>query len=797
MPAKKYYTACSLNCPDICAFVVQVEGGRIVRLEGDRNHPYTLGRCCPKGYAHVLRMYSPDRILYPQRRQADGTFKRIAWNDALDEIAVDIDDARRKFGAQSVGIYCGSGNDGLAPKYASRFANTLGCRMIPGIVEICFEGAYEGARFNVGPFPPHELSDWANSRCIVVWGTNKFESSIHSKRVIKEATDHGARLIVIDPRKTPLAKIADIYTTIRPGTDGALALGIANEIIKRDLYDHEFVDRYVVGFEEYKRRVAEYDKRTVSEITWVDANTIEAIAHTFAVHGPGLLMTAPAGMNHYTNGTWAARAVHSLLAICGYLGVSGGGFQYLSSDRGPFQSSSITLADMLPSSVRPVVESGTHIPEYVLSHEESPLKVFIIQAASPITQWPNTKKTRAALERIPLKVCIDIEMTDTARLCDIVLPATTLFEHHNLMHSELHRIVQYAPKIVEPPGEARHELEIWKGIAEKLGLGKFFRLTELDAIKLALGGHDCEGITLDELKRHPGGMRTRSPAIPFADRHFLTPSGKVELYSKTLANLGYDPLPYHQEPAESPVSTPEIFRNYPLIMISGRLRNRLHSQYTTVEVGAEAKAYSECTTCQKCVKDCKDEAISLQSPSIEMIRRVSSENPETRAKMREKLSESVKGLAITGSEIVIAIPNSITGLQVPIWDPVKCIGCRECNLDICPFKVVTEPIRMPSMLQTPTHRTFLRMNPVAAERLGLSDGDSVRVESIRGAIEGIQLELTEDIDSRVVWASDGWWERDGNINLLTDDKHTAFGHTPGFNSVLVRVSRVEHGARQL
>ncbi len=768
--------------------MVHVEAGRVVRLEGDNNHPYTQGRCCPKGYAHVLRLYSQDRLLYPQRRQTDGTFTRISWDEALFEIASHIDGARKEFGAQSVGVYSGSGNDGLAPKYAARFANVLGCRMIPGIAEICFEGAYEGARFNVGPFPPHELSDWANSRCIIVWGTNKFESSIHSKRVIKEAVDRGAKLIVIDPRKIPYAKIADIYTTIRPGTDAALALGIANEIVKRELYNRDFVDRYVVGFEEYKRRVAEYDKRTVSEITWVDPNTIEAIAHTFATHGPSLIMTAPAGLNHYTNGTWAARAVHSLLAICGYLGVSGGGFQYISSDCGPFQSSSITLADMLPSSVKPVVESGTRIPEYVLSHEESPLKVFIIQAASLMTQWPNTRKTKAALERVPFKVCIDIEMTDTARMCDIVLPATTLFEHHNLMHSELHRIVQYAPKIVEPQGEARNELEIWKGIAENLGLGKFFRLTELDAIKLALQSHDCEGITLDELKRHPGGTRTKSAALPFADRRFLTPSGKVELYSKTLADAGFDPLPYHEEPAESPVSTPEVFKNYPLIMISGRLRNRLHSQYTTVEVGAEAKTYSECTTCQKCVKDCKDEAISMRSPSVEMIHRISSENPETHAKMREKLSETVKGLAVSGSERVIAIPDSMTGLQVPIWDPDKCIGCRECNLDICPFKVVTEPIRMPVMAETQTRRMFLMMNPVTARGLHLSDGDLVRIESVRGSLDRVRLEVTEDIDPRVVWASDGWWDRDGNINLLTDDKHTAFGYTPGFNSVLVRVS---------
>ncbi|MFX0108921.1 MAG: molybdopterin-dependent oxidoreductase, partial [Candidatus Hodarchaeota archaeon] len=263
-----------------------MEGGRIVRLKGDPNHQYTLGRCCPKGYAHVLRMYSEDRLRHPMRRKDDGSFIRIGWEDAFNEIAAQMIEARSQDGPQSVGVYSGSGNDGMAPRYAARFCNAWGNRMIPGIAEICFEGAYEGARFNVGPFPPHELKDWLNSKCIVIWGTNKFESGLHTKQIIQQAIENGAKLIVIDPRRTPHAKMADIYTTIRPGTDAALALCIANEIIKRDLYDHSFVDNYVHGFEEFKSRVSKYDKETVSELTWVSENLIEEISVTFASHGP-------------------------------------------------------------------------------------------------------------------------------------------------------------------------------------------------------------------------------------------------------------------------------------------------------------------------------------------------------------------------------------------------------------------------------------------------------------------------------------------------------------------------------
>jgi len=789
MTLREYYSACALNCPDICAFVVEVEDGRIVRVKGDPNHAYTLGRCCPKGYGHVQRMYSEDRLLHPLKKQSDGTFRKVSWTEALDAIAQRMNDAKKMFGHESVGIYSGSGNDGMAPRYAARFANAFGSRMIPGIVEICFEGAYEGARFNVGPFPPHELSDWANSNCIVVWGTNKFESGIHCKSVIQSAIDKGAKLIVIDPCRTPHAKMADIYTTIRPGTDGALALGIANEIIARDLHDHEFVKKHVHGFDQYRQRVAEYDKKRVSEITWVDVNTIERIAIMFATHGPALITTAPAGMNHYDNGTWAARAVHSLLAICGYLGVSGGGFQYLSSDNSPFNGKALTLDHLLDPSTRPVVPSGTYIPEYVLSHPESPLKVLVIQAASPMTQWPNTQKTRQALKKIPFKVCIDIELTDTARLCDIVLPATFIFEHYNLVHSELHRIVQYAPKIVEPLGEARHELEIWTEIAKRLGIGEHFQITELDAIRAALDSEDCKDITLEKLIRHPEGIRTLSPAIPFADWAFATSTSKIELYSSELKTHGYDPLPFHAEPLESPVSTPEVFAEFPHILITGRLRERLHSQYTTLKVGGGVKSYSHCTTCKKCVEECPDEAITMVSPSPSFVQAGATAESDTKAKMRAKLGSLVDGLAVTMSDNPIRIPEEITTLLVPEWDITRCIGCRECELDVCPYDVVTETVTMPGRKKVPERRTILRMHPETAKKLGLENGYPVNIESRRGSIDGIRLELTEDIDPRIVWSSDGWWESDGNVNVLTDDKHTAFGHTPGFNSVLVRVTR--------
>ena len=796
MPVELHYSACALNCPDLCAYVVEVEDGRVVRLRGDEKHSYTLGRCCPKGYAHVLRMYSEDRLLHPLRRQSDGTFARISWDEALNEIADRMREARDQHGPLSVGLYSGSGNDGMAPKYMARFANLFGTPMIPGIAEICFEGAYEGMRFTVGPFPPHELSDWTNSRCIVIWGTNKHESGIHTKRVIEEAREQGAKLIVIDPRKTPHTKQADIYTTIRPGADAALALGVANEIIRRDLYDHDFVEQYVHGFDQYRERVTRYDRKTVSELTWVPENVIEDIAVMFATHGPALITSAPAGMNHYTNGSSTARAVHSLLAICGYLGVPGGGFQYLSSDHSPFNNPAVTLSTVSASNPRrPIVPSATYLPDLILSSTESPLRVLVIQAANPITQWPNANKTREALKKIPFKVCIDLELTDTARLCDIVLPATFIFEHDNLVHSEIHRVVQFAPKIVEPRGEARSEFDIWRELAEHFGLGSKYGSSQMDLIQLALTSEACKNMTVEKLRSNPEGLRTASEAIPFRDRVFGTPTGKVELFSILLEEMGEDPLPDHIEPEESPFSTPDVFSEFPLIMITGRSRTRLHSQYTTVSVSGRVKSFAHCTTCQECVKKCPDEAISLTAPSPRDMLNAADEALDSRAPRRRDLGNLIGSLAVRVSEKVVSVPLESTGLLMPVWDSERCIGCRDCELDHCPFNVITETIRMPSRSDTGAEkRAVLRMHPKTASELGLRSGDSVCVESRRGRVDPMVLETTEDIDERVVWSSDGHWDQDGNVNNLTDDRHTAFGHTPGFNSVLVRVTKSRGGA---
>ncbi|MBE0526530.1 MAG: molybdopterin-dependent oxidoreductase, partial [Candidatus Thorarchaeota archaeon] len=425
--------------------------------------------------------------------------------------------------------------------------------------------------------------------------------------------------------------------------------------------------------------------------------------------------------------------------------------------------------------------------EYVLSHQESPLKVLVVQAASPVTQWPNTKRTIEAFEKIPFKICIDLELTDTAKLCDIVLPATFIFEHDNLIHSELHRIVQFAPKIVEPRGEAKSEFDIWKGIAERVGLEEYFQISELEAIKLVLDSEECRHISIEALRAHPEGIRTTNQGIPFKNRKFNTSSGKVELYSSELENLGYDPLPFYQEPLESLVSKPLLYEKYPLTMITGRLRERLHSQYTTVKVGGTVKSFAYCTSCKKCIEECPDEAISLVQPSPHLMQKDVELSGTSSAKLRIELGALVAGLAVTLPDEKLDIPVEMTSLMIPVWDATKCIGCRECQLDVCPYNVVTDTIQIPPKNMAGIHQTFLRMHPDTASNLELADGDRVTVESVRGKVENVRLELTEDVDPRVVWSSDGWWQDDGNINLLTDDKHTAFGSTPGFNSVLVRV----------
>ena len=199
------------------------------------------------------------------------------------------------------------------------------------------------------------------------------------------------------------------------------------------------------------------------------------------------------------------------------------------------------------------------------------------------------------------------------------------------------------------------------------------------------------------------------------------------------------------------------------------------------------KSFANCTSCKKCIEECPDKAISLVQPSPHLMQKNVEQSGDSYAKLRSELGNLVAGLAVDLPDEKLDIPSDITSLMIPIWDITKCIGCRECQLDVCPFDVVSDTIQMPPKNMDGIHRTFLRMHPTTASNLKLKDGDRVTIESVRGKVENIRLELTEDIDPRVVWSSDGWWQEDGNINLLTDDRHTAFGSTPGFNSVLVRV----------
>lgn len=200
-------------------------------------------------------------------------------------------------------------------------------------------------------------------------------------------------------------------------------------------------------------------------------------------------------------------------------------------------------------------------------------------------------------------------------------------------------------------------------------------------------------------------------------------------------------------------------------------------------------SFSECTTCQKCVKECPDEAISMAQPSSREFEKRLEQDHAGNAALRRALSDTIKTLAIQVSDKPVAIPAQLTAYLIPRWDDSRCIGCRECELDVCPYSVITQTLSMRPKHETADERAFLRMNPQTAGALGLSEGEFVRVESKDGFVDPMRLEITEDVDPRIVWASDGWWNMNGNINYLTDDKHTAFGSTPGFNSVLVRVTK--------
>jgi anaerobic selenocysteine-containing dehydrogenase len=579
-------TACPRNCYSTCGMRVHVEDGAIRRIEPHPGNRATPEGVCLKGLSYVERVRSPDRILTPLRRAASGSFEPIEWDAALDLIAAQLNRIRETTGPQSLLHYAGSGTKGLLNGAGLELWRLYGgCTTTYG--DLCWPAGLEATRLTLGDNRHNVPWDIARARLIVMWGKNAAETNIHQMPFIQEAREAGGRLVVIDPRRTESTESADLWLRPRPGTDGALALALARELIRSGGVDENFVRDHVSGFEEFSAMAHECTAEWAAEITEVPAEQIRELGRWMGSSGP-MTITAGYGMQRYTNAGQTIRAILALLAITGNMGRPGTGWVYANLQSHIFDDVRDPLACYPPGSPDGVVRvsvSTARLGRDMLDQADPPLRMAWVERGNPVTQNPDTNVVLKAFRSLEFRVVVDQFLTDTAREADLVLPAKTMFEQSDVIGAYWHPYLQLRQKVVDPPGQVIPETEIYRRLAPRLGIdlamldGKIPGPSdaEVEAF-LEAKLEPFEDVSLARLKEGPV-LPPGHQEIAFADGRFPTPSGRIELISEEAAERwGVDRLPRYREAEEStrPVQeNPE----FPLYLMTPNTKNRIHSQF--------------------------------------------------------------------------------------------------------------------------------------------------------------------------------------------------------------------------
>ena len=590
-----FTTACPRNCTSTCSMQVTVEDGRICRIEIHPSNRATLGAVCLKGLSYIEREYASDRILTPLQKQAGtNNFKEISWENALGIIADKLLFFKEKYGPKSIFFYAGSGTKGLLNGISSSFWRLFGgCTRSYG--DLCWQAGLEATRLTLGDNKHNAPWDIANSKLIILWGKNPAETNIHQMVFINQALDDGAKLVVIDPRRTESSERAFLLLQPRPGTDGCLALAIANILIEKKWYDTEFIKKYVKGFDEFQELARKYPLEKAEEITEIPVDFIFRLARYIGTIKP-LTISCGFGMQRYTNSGQTIRAILALLAITGNVGKPGAGWVYANLQSHIFNKFKDPIASYPPehpdeNANERYTISVAKLGQDILNQTNPPLKMIWVERGNPVTSNPDTNTVLRAFRSLEFRVVVDQFMTDTAREADIILPAKSMFEQSDVINAYWHPYIQIKQKIMEPPAQVKPETEIYYLLAKKLGIPQ----EKINKHLPGLTDADINGyltkrlapfpeLTLESLSKSPI-IAPGHQEIAFSDYIFPTPSGKVELYSEEAQKRwGVSPLPEYTESVESVKQKLEQAIRYPLHLLTPNTKNRIHSQFNNLSM---------------------------------------------------------------------------------------------------------------------------------------------------------------------------------------------------------------------
>lgn len=542
---KKISHGCTLDCADCCKFNVYVKNDDIIKIEGDKEHPYTKGFICKKGLAHLKRLNHSKRVYKPLIKIND-KWKEIEFDEAINIMVKKLSYYKSKFGSKSVLYYEQYGNGTVLKSIGEKFFNFYGgVSLSKG--GPCWSAGIAAQKLDFGDSRSHSLEDMLNSKNIFVWGKNPANTTIHTMQMIKRAKEKGSKIIVIDPIETATAKLADKYIKIKANGDKALALAMGQIIIKNKLYDEKYIKLYVNGFEEYKSYILSLNIKDLSKECGVEIYTIEELVKLYCQKYSTILLGF--GMQKYKNGGMTIRLIDALGAITGQIGFSGGGVNYANKvypkilntdpyDSEKFSNNRYYYTNEISEFIEKCNLGNTYYKNDIfINHEDDkgdyelniPIKMAIITKSNLLNQLANINNLKRALSKVEFKVCFDMFITDTVKECDLFIPVTSQLESEDLLFSSMmNPYLVYNEKILEPQEKLMDEYYFFMEVAKRLKMSNYPIVTKKEYLEKVI--YPLKNINSDiSLEYLKNNYFTLHKDVAWSDKNFVNESGKFEI----------------------------------------------------------------------------------------------------------------------------------------------------------------------------------------------------------------------------------------------------------------------------
>ena len=576
MSRRTVHAACPHDCPDTCAIRVTVNAGVAEKVQGDPDHPPTGGVLCTKVARYTERVYHPDRLLHPLRRsgpKGSGRFERTTWDEALGAIATRLSEIAAR-DPEAILPYSYAGTMGLVQgeSIAARFFHRLGASLLDRT--ICASAGAAALKATYGAGVGRHVEPFAESRLLLIWGSNSIASNLHFWTYAQAAKRAGAKLVCIDPRRSETAEKCHQHIALLPGTDGALALGLIHQLVAHDWVDTEYLERYTEGWDALRAAAMEWTPERVATVCGIEPDVVVDLARDYATIRPAAIRLNY-GMQRVRGGGSAVRLIAALPCITGAWRHRAGGLLMSAGGWAPVNRTALERPDLLGSR-QPRTINMSAIGDALVrpaSSEFGPrVEALVVYNSNPVAVAPDSSKVVAGFRRDDLfTVVLEQFQTDTADYADYVLPATTQLEHFDVHKSYGHTYVLVNEPAIAPLGEARPNTAVFRELASRMG----FLDPCLSDTDEEIGREAFVDIDFEKL-RHTGWIHLPVAEAPFAQGGFPTASGRAQFAPPDIGVAGFI------APYESRQSNPELASRYPLAMISPPARHFLNSSFVNV-----------------------------------------------------------------------------------------------------------------------------------------------------------------------------------------------------------------------